>query len=76
VDTRWSVSNYIGVALNGHAAAFHLSNHSLGKAEVLQVLKFLESSGVTPEGIRFSGASASQLQGGAWCGAQRRVMLC
>jgi hypothetical protein len=39
----------IGVALNGHVAAFHLSNHSLLKAEVLQVRKFLESCGVTPE---------------------------
>jgi hypothetical protein len=39
----------IGVALNGHGAAFHLSNHSLPKAEVLQVRKFLESCGVTPE---------------------------
>jgi len=39
----------IGVALNGHAAAFHLTNHGLLKAEVLQVRKFLESCGVTPE---------------------------
>ncbi len=39
----------IGVALNGRAAAFHLSNHSLLKSEVLQVRKFLKSCGVTPE---------------------------
>ena len=35
------------MALNGHAAAFHLSNHSLLKAEVLQVRKFLESCGIS-----------------------------
>lgn len=39
----------IGVALNGRNASFHLTNHSLLKAEVLQVRKFLESCGVTPE---------------------------
>jgi hypothetical protein len=67
----------IGVALNRHAAAFHLSNHSLLKAEALQVRKFLESCGVTPEGIRFSGASASQLRKAAlWCGAQQDAILC
>ena len=41
----------IGVALNGHAAALRLGNHSLLKAEVLQVRKFLESCGVTPESL-------------------------
>jgi hypothetical protein len=39
----------IGVKLNGHTAAFHHSNHSLPKEEVLQFRKFLEACGVTPE---------------------------
>ena len=39
----------IGVSLNGHAVAFHHSTHSLPKEEVVQIKKFLETCGVTPE---------------------------
>jgi hypothetical protein len=39
----------IGVTLKGHSAAFHHANHSLPKAEVLQIKKFLETCGVTPD---------------------------
>lgn len=39
----------IGVALNGHSAAFHHANHTLLKDEVMQVKKFLQTCGVTPE---------------------------
>ncbi len=39
----------LGVTLNGHAAVLHLTNHSLMKAEVMQIRKFLESWGVTGE---------------------------
>ena len=39
----------IGVSLKGHNVAFHHSSHSLPKAEVIQIKKFLEACGVTPE---------------------------
>ena len=39
----------IGVTLNGHAAVLHLTNHSLLKAEVMQIRKFLESCGITAD---------------------------
>ena len=48
-DIDSKTGSRIGVSLNGYAAAFHLTSHSLLKAEVLQVRKFLESCGVTPD---------------------------
>ena len=41
--------NRIDVFLKGHKAAFHRNSHSLAKAEVLQLRKFLETCGVSPE---------------------------
>jgi hypothetical protein len=41
--------NRIGVKLNGNSAAFVHAHHDLPKEEVVQVRKFLESCGVTPE---------------------------
>jgi hypothetical protein len=39
----------VGVTLNGRTTVLHLSSHSLLKAEVMQIRKFLESSGITAE---------------------------
>lgn len=39
----------IGVALNGHKAAFHEAKHSLPVEEVILIRKFLEEAGVDPE---------------------------
>ncbi len=41
--------NRVGVKLNGHSAAFTHAHHDLPKAEVMQIRKFLESCGVSPE---------------------------
>jgi hypothetical protein len=41
--------NRIGVDLNGHSAAFSHAQHSLPKDEVVQIRKFLEGAGVTPD---------------------------
>jgi len=37
----------IGVKLNGKETVLHLANHTLMKAEVMQVRKFLEDCGVS-----------------------------
>jgi hypothetical protein len=39
----------ISVTLNGQSTILHLSNHSLLKAEVMQIRKFLESCGIAAE---------------------------
>ena len=39
----------VGVTLNGRTTVLHLSSHSLLKAVVMQIRKFLESSGITAE---------------------------
>ncbi len=39
----------LGVTLNGRTTLLHLTNHSLLKAEVMQIRKFLESCGITAE---------------------------
>jgi len=39
----------MAVALEGRTAVFHLSGHSLPKGEVMQLRRFLESCGITPE---------------------------
>jgi len=39
----------LGVTLNGRSTLLHLTNHSLLKAEVMQIRKFLESCGITAE---------------------------
>ena len=41
----------IGVALNGKGTVLHLANHTLLKAEVMQVRKFLEACGVSAETV-------------------------
>lgn len=41
--------NRIGVALNGHKAAFTHVSHDLPKEEVMQIRKFLTTCGVDPE---------------------------
>ncbi len=39
----------IGVRLNGKEVILHLANHTLSRAEVMQVRKFLEACGVSAE---------------------------
>jgi hypothetical protein len=39
----------LGVTLNGRTAVLHLASHSLLKAEVMQIRKFLESCGIKAE---------------------------
>jgi len=39
----------LGVTLNGRTTVLHLASHSLLKAEVMQIRKFLESCGITAE---------------------------
>ena len=39
----------LGVTLNGRVTVLHLASHSLLKAEVMQIRKFLESCGITAE---------------------------
>jgi hypothetical protein len=41
--------NRIGVTLNGHTVAFTHAHHALPKEEVMQVRKFLENCGFTPD---------------------------
>lgn len=41
--------NRIGVTLNGHTVALTHVNHSLPKDEVVQIRKFLETAGISPE---------------------------
>ncbi|MGL4397813.1 MAG: hypothetical protein ACRCS9_14830 [Hyphomicrobium sp.] len=48
-DVENKNGNRIGVSLNGHSAAFTHAHHSLPKEEVVQIRKFLETAGVTPE---------------------------
>jgi hypothetical protein len=45
IDTR--TKSRIGVKLNGKETLLHLTNHSLMKAEVTQIRKFLESCGIS-----------------------------
>jgi hypothetical protein len=44
----------LGVTLNGRTTVLHLGCHSLLKAEVMQIRKFLESCAIKPRPIRFS----------------------
>ena len=39
----------LGVMLNGRTTVLHISSHSVLKAEVMQIRKFLESCGITIE---------------------------
>ena len=39
----------LGVTLNGHTTVLRLASHSLLKAEVMQIRKFLESCGIATE---------------------------
>ena len=45
IDTR--TKSRIGVKLNGKETTLHLANHTLQKAEVMQVRKFLEACGLS-----------------------------
>ena len=45
IDTR--TKSRIGVKLNGNETLLHLTQHSLLKAEVMQIRKFLESCGIS-----------------------------
>ena len=45
IDTR--TKSRIGVKLNGNETLLHLTQHSLMKAEVMQIRKFLESCGIS-----------------------------
>jgi hypothetical protein len=47
IDAR--TKSRIGVKLNGKETTLHLANHTLAKAEVMQVRKFLEGCGVSGE---------------------------
>jgi hypothetical protein len=47
IDTK--SKSRLGVTLNGRTMVLHLASHSLLKAEVMQIRKFLESSGITAE---------------------------
>jgi hypothetical protein len=44
-----SAGNRVKVKLSEHSAAFTHANHSLPKEEVVQIKKFLEGCGVTPD---------------------------
>ena len=46
-DIDAKTKSRIGVTLNGQTAVLHLTTHSLMKAEVMQIRKFLESCGVS-----------------------------
>jgi hypothetical protein len=48
-DVEGKSGNKIEVALKGQKAVFHRNNHSLPKAEVMQIRKFLEDCGVSPD---------------------------
>ena len=48
-DVENAAGNRVKVKLNGHSAAFTHAQHSLPKEEVVQIKKFLEGCGVTPE---------------------------
>ena len=39
----------LGVTLNGRTTVLHLSSHSVLKAEVMQIRRFMESCGITAE---------------------------
>lgn len=45
-DTETRTKNRLGVKLNGREATLHLANHTLTRAEVTEVRKFLEACGV------------------------------
>jgi len=47
IDTK--SGSRIGVTLNGHTVAFHHTNHSLAKEDVVNIRKFLETCGITPD---------------------------
>lgn len=46
IDSK--TKNRIGVRLNGKEVILHLANHTLLRAEVMQIRKFLEVCGVSP----------------------------
>ena len=50
IDAR--TKSRIGVKLHGNETILHLTNHSLMKAEVMQIRKFLESCGISPAADR------------------------
>ncbi len=48
-DIENKTGSRIEVSLKGQKAAFHHVTHSVPKNEVMQIRKFLEACGVTPE---------------------------
>ena len=48
-ETDAKSKSRLGVTLNGHTTVLRLAGHSLLKAEVMQIRKFLESCGITAE---------------------------
>jgi len=50
-DVDPKTKSRIGVRLHGNETILHLANHTLLKAEVMQVRKFLESCGISAEGF-------------------------
>ena len=47
IDAR--TKSRVGVKLNGKETTLHLASHTLMKAEVMQVRKFLEACGISAE---------------------------
>ena len=46
-DMDAKTKSRIGITLNGQTAVLHLTQHSLLKAEVMQIRKFLELCGIS-----------------------------
>ena len=46
-ETEIRTKNRVAVKLNGKETTLHLANHTLTRAEVTEVRKFLEACGVT-----------------------------
>ena len=50
-ETGRRTKNRVGVKLHGKETTLHLANHTLSRAEVIEVRKFLEACGVTRRGV-------------------------
>ena len=48
-ETETRTKNRVAVKLQGRETTLHLANHTLTRAEVTEVRKFLEACGVTAE---------------------------
>ena len=66
--------SWIGVKLNGRSAILHLTNHSLLKAEVMQIRKFLEVlAGSRPRRSRSNARSPSSRAAAALSGHTQAI---